>query len=346
MQRADVRMVQRGNRAHLVLEPIDGGCRGKFDRDITANSCIAGFIHFPHATAAKQRQDLVSAEASAGSEGQVFCRGRGIIPARLEVRRKYRRLFSSSPCPKKPGPKGPTNALIHAIVELESRNHTFGVDIDKNVVHRVLSKHYRHGPGGTGPSWLSFIGHTTDSLWSGDLFRCESIVLRSYRVLVVMDQFTRRLVGVGVHCGAVNGADLCRMFNAATHGRGVPRHLSTDHDPLFEAHRWTANELVLRDCACFLAHGVVAHVQHMPRQERPLDTERRVRLFKNGRNQALRIPRDLELPGHEAILRKDGHRLVVEPVARPSLLAVLATLKPLGEDFLRIKRLAAEPVDL
>jgi hypothetical protein len=45
---------------------------------------------------------------------------------------------------------------------------------------------------------LSFIGHTRDSLWSVDLFRCESIVLRSYRVLVVMDQFTRRLVGVGV----------------------------------------------------------------------------------------------------------------------------------------------------
>lgn len=50
-----------------------------------------------------------------------------------------------------------------------------------------------------------------------------------------------------------------------------------------------------------------------------MDTERHVRLFKNGRNQALRIPRDLELPGREAILRKEGHRLVVEPVARPSL---------------------------
>jgi putative transposase len=56
-----------------------------------------------------------------------------------------------------------------------------------------------------------------------------------------MDQFTRRLVGVGVHRGAVNGADLCRMFRSAIHFRGAPRHLSTDHDPLFEAHRWTAN---------------------------------------------------------------------------------------------------------
>ena len=71
----------------------------------------------------------------------------------------------------------PSEALIQAIVELKSRNprfgcpriariisHTFGVDIDRNVVYRVLSKHYRPASGGAGPSWLSFIGHTTDSL--------------------------------------------------------------------------------------------------------------------------------------------------------------------------------------
>src|SRR5216684_3698480 len=174
------------------------------------------------------------------------------------VHRKYRRLFSSSRCPKKPGPKGPSDALIQAIVELKSRNprfgcpriariisHTFGVDIDKHVVYRVLSKHYRPVSGGTGPSWLSFIGHTRDSLWSVDFFRCESIVLRSYWVLVVMDQFTRRLVGVGVQRGPVNGADVSRMFNAAIHGQSTPRHLSTDHDPLFDAHRWTANLRIL-----------------------------------------------------------------------------------------------------
>src|SRR3954449_4607291 len=161
------------------------------------------------------------------------------------VRRTYHRLFSASPCPNKSGPKGPDEALIRAIVELKSRNprfgcpriariisHTFGLDVDKNLVYRVLAKHYRPTPRGTGPSWLSFIGHTTDSLWSVDLFRCESIVLRSYWVLVVMDQFTRRLIGIGVHSGAVTGADLCCMFNAAIHGQGVPRHLSTDHDPL------------------------------------------------------------------------------------------------------------------
>ena len=108
------------------------------------------------------------------------------------VRRKYRRLFSSKPSRKKPGPKGPDEALVRMIVELKARNprfgcpriahivtQTFGIDIDKNVVHRVLAKHYRPTSGGIGPSWLSFIGHTTDSLWSVDLFRCESIVLRS-----------------------------------------------------------------------------------------------------------------------------------------------------------------------
>jgi hypothetical protein len=203
------------------------------------------------------------------------------------VRRKYRRLFSSSPCPKKPGPKGPSEALIQAIVEIKSRNprfgcpriariisQTFGVDIDKNVVHRVLSKHFRPTPGGTGPSWLSLIGHTTDSLWSVDLFRCESIVLRSYWVLVVMvmDQFTRRLVGVGVHRGAVNGADLCRMFNAAIHGRGAPRHLSTDHDPLFEAHRWMANLRILEiDEIKTVPHVPLSH----PFVERLIGTMRR-----------------------------------------------------------------------
>jgi transposase InsO family protein len=173
------------------------------------------------------------------------------------VRRKYRTLFASKSCPRKPGPKGPNHALIRAIVELKTRNprfrcpriarttQTFGIEIDKNVVHRVPAKHYRPTSGGAGPSWLTFIGHATDSLWSVDLFRCESIVLRSYWVLVVMDQFTRRLAGFGVNSGAPTGADVCRMFNAAVRGQRVPQHLSTDHDPLFAAHRWRANLRIL-----------------------------------------------------------------------------------------------------
>ena len=79
--------------------------------------------------------------------------------------------------PRKPGPR-PDQAPI---VELKSQpsvrlptdrvDHLadVGIDIDKNVVSRVLGKHYRPAPGGIGPSWLSFIGHTTDSFWSVDV---------------------------------------------------------------------------------------------------------------------------------------------------------------------------------
>ncbi len=74
--------------------------------------------------------------------------------------------------------------------------------------------------------------------------------------------------------------------------------------------------------------------------------ERHVRLFKNGRNQALRIPREFELPGNEAIIRKEGNRLIVEPVQRPSLLALLTTLDPLDEDFPEIEDLPPEDVGL
>jgi antitoxin VapB len=64
-----------------------------------------------------------------------------------------------------------------------------------------------------------------------------------------------------------------------------------------------------------------------------MDAERNVKLFRNGRNQALRIPREFELPGKEAILRKEGNRLIVEPVQRRSLRALLASWKPLKEKF-------------
>jgi len=61
--------------------------------------------------------------------------------------------------------------------------------------------------------------------------------------------------------------------------------------------------------------------------------ERHVRLFRNGRNQALRIPREFELEGNEAILRKEGDRLIVEPIRKGQLLALLATLTPIEDSF-------------
>ena len=59
--------------------------------------------------------------------------------------------------------------------------------------------------------------------------------------------------------------------------------------------------------------------------------ERHVRLFRNGRNQALRIPREFELEGDEALVRKEGERLIVEPLRKGRLLALLSTLEPLDE---------------
>jgi antitoxin VapB len=68
-----------------------------------------------------------------------------------------------------------------------------------------------------------------------------------------------------------------------------------------------------------------------------MQSDRHIRLFRNGTNQALRIPRDLELPGNEAVIRKEGDRLIVEAVKKPSLLALLATLQPLDEEFPEIE---------
>jgi putative transposase len=109
----------------------------------------------------------------------------------------------------------------------------------------VLEKHYHPYPDDNGPSWLTFIGHAKDSLWSIDLFRCESNLLKSHWVLVVMDHFTRRIIDFGVRAGDVDGVALCRMFNTAISTRGVPNYLSSDNDPLFQYHQWQANLRIL-----------------------------------------------------------------------------------------------------
>lgn len=112
-------------------------------------------------------------------------------------------------------------------------------------MRRILSAHYRPESDSTGPSWLTFIGHMKDSLWSCDLFRCESATLRTHWVLVVMGQFTRRIIGFGVHSGAVDGVALCCMFHRAIRGQSLPKYLSSDHDPLYRFHQWKANLRVL-----------------------------------------------------------------------------------------------------
>jgi len=172
-------------------------------------------------------------------------------------KRKYRLLYSPRGG-KKPGPKGPSREVINAIVEMKQRNPrfgcpriaqqinlAFGLDLDKDTVRRVLAVHYKPDHANRGPSWLTALGHAKDSLWSVDLFRAESITLKTHWIMVVMDQYTRRVVGCAVHAGNVHGPAVCRMFNDATSGQGLPERLSTDNDTLFQYHRWKANLRVL-----------------------------------------------------------------------------------------------------
>ena len=77
-----------------------------------------------------------------------------------------------------------------------------------------------------------------------------------------------------------------------------------------------------------------------------MSVERHVKVFRNGRNRAVRIPREFEFPGEDAIMRKEGKRLIIEPAPQKSLLAVLKTLEPLREDFPEITDDRPEPVDL
>lgn len=86
-------------------------------------------------------------------------------------------------------------------------------------------------------------------------------------------------------------------------------------------------------------------LKHMPRTLK-LTPERHVRVFKNGRNQAVRIPREFEFSGEEAIMRKEGDCLIIEPVPPKSLLAVLKGLKPIGETFPPVTDAMPDSVDL
>ena len=110
--------------------------------------------------------------------------------------RKYRQLFSAR-CQKKPGPKRPSQEVIAPIVDMKQQDPTwgcpriaqqitlaFGIPMNKDVVRRILAVRYTPKPDAEGPSWLSVLGHAKDTLWSVDLFRCESAVLRAHWVLV------------------------------------------------------------------------------------------------------------------------------------------------------------------
>ena len=75
-------------------------------------------------------------------------------------------------------------------------------------------------------------------------------------------------------------------------------------------------------------------------------SERHVSLFRNGRNQAIRIPREFKLEGTEAIIHKEGDKLIIEPVRKKNFKELLASLPPVDEDFPEIIDLPVEPEDI
>jgi hypothetical protein len=173
------------------------------------------------------------------------------------VSRKYSRLYSNK-TKRIPGRKPQDQAIIDLVIEMKKRNPSFGygrismqifkafgTTISRFTVGRILRKNKDKLPSGDGPSWLTFIGHIKDSLWSVDLFRCESIMLKSHCVMVVLDQYTRRIIGFSVHAGDCDGVASCRMFNEVISGKSLPKYLSSDNDPLFLFHRWQCNLRVL-----------------------------------------------------------------------------------------------------
>ncbi len=173
------------------------------------------------------------------------------------VKRKYRQLYSNK-AKKKTGRKSRDQALIDLVVEMKKRNPSFGygriamqifecfgIEISRFAVGRILRKNKHKLPAGDGPSWLTCIGHMKDTLWSVDLFRCESIALKSHWFMVIMDQFSRRIIGFSVHAGDPDGIVYCRLFNEIVAGKCLPKYLSSDNDPLFLVHRWHANLRIL-----------------------------------------------------------------------------------------------------
>lgn len=73
---------------------------------------------------------------------------------------------------------------------------------------------------------------------------------------------------------------------------------------------------------------------------------RHVRLFRNNRNQAIRIPKEFELPGTDAIISRDGNRLIIEPVRSKGLAALLDSWEPLAEEFPQIADPPPPPEDI
>ncbi len=151
------------------------------------------------------------------------------------VRRKYRFIHTAKR----------RNLRFGCLKIAQQISYAFGIEIDKDVVRRILEKHHLPASGDDGPSWLTAIAHAKDSLWSLDLFKCESIVLQSDWVMVIIDVFTRRCMGYAVARGDIDGPAVFQMFNAAMAQQNPPKYLSSDNDLRFRFHHWLAHLRVL-----------------------------------------------------------------------------------------------------
>src|SRR5713226_3918777 len=100
-----------------------------------------------------------------------------------------------------------------------------------------------------------------------------------------------------------------------------------------------------RQCLLYALFGLMLDICHGICHMKAM-TERHVKLFKNGRNQAVRIPREFELPGDDAIMHREGDRLIIEAAPAKSLLRILSELKPIEESFPDINDAAPDDVSL
>jgi transposase InsO family protein len=159
---------------------------------------------------------------------------------------------------KKSGRPRTDKAITNLVIEIKQENPNFGcpriattvtdrtgVEISEETVRRILRAARLSDPT-SGPSWLSFLGNQLDSLWSVDMFKAESILLHSHWIMVVMDQYSRRIVGyAAMKADALTGEDICCMFNRILADLQPPKRLSHDNDQLFYFHRWQTNMDIL-----------------------------------------------------------------------------------------------------
>ena len=124
------------------------------------------------------------------------------------VQKKYSKLYASRS--NNTGRPTKSKEIIQLVIEIKTQNPSFGCpriammikdrtgqQICEETVRNILLKYFHPIPG-KGPSWLSFIGNQIDSLWSIDLFRVESVLLKTHWVLVCMDQYSRKIIGFAV----------------------------------------------------------------------------------------------------------------------------------------------------